>query len=468
MAPKWPPMANILPFRTPDKKAYDLRHQQDVFRRLSREWRPYLSPSELSVLLLIIDQTVGMSREEWGFSYRMLEYGDVLTAGTGLDKRQLIRIVATLERIGFITVRRNSKGLLIRPNSEWESGPATPRAAERQAIGRGKGKSGDTDVTLSGDTEVTPPVTRKSPIREEAKEKEEIKKEAENAAARYRGGHRDTFSSSFSAPVRMRQRPVRQSAPEKETPPPVAPTPSPTDGWVEATPATTKQQPHRENVKPGSIEQTARHAFEVAYAGRPDYLFMPWGKRDKGMLKTVILNRWEGTAEECHDMFEWIFSEWDAIIGHNFRWMKKSPPPSLPEIGFIVRQAYRIIPLFTKNKRDKWIAQMSDPEERRYHELTVREGNTADEAKMIIAEERAVERMREENAKAKADANRALRVARLEAERAAKLRRRGIHPSSETAKRMAAEEAARRPTDMPPLEDIPDLATLATIPFRED
>lgn len=239
------------------------------------------------------------------------------------------------------------------------------------------------------------------------------------------------------------------------------------DGWAEAKLATTKQPP-RENLKPASIEQTARRAFEVAYADRPGSMFLPWTQKQAGMLKKVVLAKWTATPEECHDMFEWIFSDWDAIIGHNFRWMTKVPPPALPEIGFIIAQAYRIIPLFTKNKRDKWIAQMDDPETRRYHELTVREGKTADDAKMILAEERAIERMREENAKAKADANRALRVARLEAERAAKLRRRGIHPSSETAKRMAAEEAARRLADMPPPENLPDLATLATIPFRED
>lgn len=174
--PNGPVMMNVVPFRAPDKKAYDLRYQQDVVRRLSREWRPYLSPSELSVLLLIIDQTVGMSRAEWGFSYRMLGCGDKLTAGTGLDKRQLIRIVAALEEIGFIAVRRTPKGLQIEPNCEWKPGPATPREAEKRAIGRGKGKSGDTDVTSSGDTEVTPPgdtdVTHKRRCKREGRNKE--------------------------------------------------------------------------------------------------------------------------------------------------------------------------------------------------------------------------------------------------------------------------------------------------------
>lgn len=160
-----PKVVPLRPSSVAGKRPFDHRSQFDqerMRRHLCRFWRVFLTPSEFYLLDLIIDQTVGMGRPQgvpWGFSYRMLEHGDEITAGTGLDKRHLIRLIASLVRKSFIIADRNSKGLTITPNIARfleEEGQPPPKRTEKA---RGDAQTGDISVTSlaqSGDTDVTP------------------------------------------------------------------------------------------------------------------------------------------------------------------------------------------------------------------------------------------------------------------------------------------------------------------------
>lgn len=94
-------------------------------RHLARRWMRHARLGEFSLLSFILDQTLCCGVYERLFTYRFMEHGDwdtgpaeTRTRGIGLSKRQLIRLVASLEAIRLINVDRSdtSEGLLISIN----------------------------------------------------------------------------------------------------------------------------------------------------------------------------------------------------------------------------------------------------------------------------------------------------------------------------------------------------------------
>lgn len=101
--------------------------QLEIFRHVSRVWRAELRPAELAVFLFIVDQTVGWGREDYHFTYRELENGNPVTAGTGFSRPALRRWVKSLTEKGLILVDGDkSTGLNIRVNLKWEGSDVLP------------------------------------------------------------------------------------------------------------------------------------------------------------------------------------------------------------------------------------------------------------------------------------------------------------------------------------------------------
>ncbi|MEK1888722.1 MAG: hypothetical protein AAAB35_14365 [Phyllobacterium sp.] len=263
-------------------------------------------------------------------------------------------------------------------------------------------------------------------------------------------------------------KPAKPSSRKKETSSPVAPAPS-SNGWNDPKPV--KIEPHRTILKPAAIEKTFRRAYDVENAGISGAMFVRWTEKEMGILNKTILSRWEDTPESCHNMFEWIVRDWFMIRKRLFSWMDrpgKEGAPKLPTISFICRQRAWIVPAWHGNKQAEWVAQIDDVEERRVQKLLL-EGHSRDDVFLIIAEERAKEKMREENAKKTAEAAQMLGTARIIQQKLKEQRRWGVdnpHPSSQIAQRLREEQAkAAAPA---PNEPIPSLDELMNVPFREE
>lgn len=113
--------------------------QQTVLRHFDRNCLPYLTRPQSHVFRHILDQTISAGRATWGFSYRKIAEGDGHTKGVGLSRRQVIRIVASLEKLGVISVDANTKWNNITPDIRWMPGPDMPTVQEKRKQARQRG-----------------------------------------------------------------------------------------------------------------------------------------------------------------------------------------------------------------------------------------------------------------------------------------------------------------------------------------
>lgn len=219
-------------------------------------------------------------------------------------------------------------------------------------------------------------------------------------------------------------------------------------------------------MRPSDFEAAFRAAFERVYMERPERMPARWTVKELSMVKNAVLSKWSLDRLAARDtnvlhFADWIVTEWDYLRHHVFSFMTRWPPPAEPEIGFICRRHSVLLSAFNGNERDKWIANIDNYEERRLRELMMKHGKSREEALMILAEERARQKMRDENRKAKQEANDAwqkAQIARKEAERL-KLAKGYVHPESQTALQQRAEKL-REELGVRPLasdEPLPDL-----------
>ena len=107
----------------PRGEEHDIRSplgQLAVYRDLSRVWRGTLSSSEISVLLYLADQTVGIGIETRTFTVRGMVRGADKACGIGIQARQLRDHLHNLENKGSIFVDPDkSKGFTITVNRKW-------------------------------------------------------------------------------------------------------------------------------------------------------------------------------------------------------------------------------------------------------------------------------------------------------------------------------------------------------------
>lgn len=320
--------------------------QNGITRQLTREWRPYLDHTELSLLLLILDQTFGMNRRSWGFTYGKLGHGDKMTAGTGLSKRHLIDLVDNLERLGLITTLRNSKGIDIVPDLDWQPGPDTPTAlerAERRSVERSEkrkvvrpaaphdevhvesGEAGCTGLapmgaagrTTSGEAGRTHKRTRQ--VRDRSIEENEARGHLSATAA-------PAPAKETSVPVvRQRQRPVANGASwEKDA-----------SGEKERFPvpaAALSLAPDKTAIRltPEAIDQTLRRAVARYWPNA----ITPWPNERRIGVAQLIAARWSRTGtgpQMAHRFADWLIWAWSDIE-------LTYAAPEYPEADFIGRK----------------------------------------------------------------------------------------------------------------------------------
>ena len=211
-----------------------------------------------------------------------------------------------------------------------------------------------------------------------------------------------------------------------------------------------------------------RTAFERFYADHPVARFKPWSQKEAAMVRQTFVRYYGDRPDYLHDLFTWSVEMWPVLMGAEFGWTKKVSRPDFPDIRFMCQFYANFEAAYRRRALEKHLKAIPDEWERRRAELTTRDGKSAEEADRIIAEERAMARIRSEvQAKLNAAAAKE-RAANIALKQASKLGGpRVIHPESATAVAMRREAIAKRYEDVDP-STLPSLEELAKIPFRED
>lgn len=436
--------------------------QQAIMRNFNRIWAAHLETHEYRLLGFILDNTVNRGWSRRLFSYRLMENGDNITCGTRLSKRQLIRTIAGLEAKQAITVDRadTTKGLWIAANAEWNPRDTIIPVPKRRKEGR-KNAALSSDnhrfCAEGSDTCDTSPATLMSPpechrrhhIKEETLEEKIGEKDYSDPV-----GSKGPVSL-ISVPVRVRQRPTSGLAlPAKKEIPPTGAIPPYEPSLPLSLPIARREfspaepsadrRPNLEVVlpflKPSAIEKTYRAAFEEAYSDQPGVMPTKWTVEQLGMINNVVLKRWLGTPEECHEYVEWLVVNFYRLRRTAFSWMKKPCAPVAPDAKFIARWHTNLLSAYHERKQESWIESIDSHELRNFKRMTTVEGRTEEEARMKLAEDRVTLALREEMIKRERQAATMFRTGQIAIEQANKMPR-GIHPRSETARRIRELEA---------------------------
>jgi hypothetical protein len=168
----------------------------------------------------------------------------------------------------------------------------------------------------------------------------------------------------------------------------------------------------------------------------PHSIHKPWSIREKAQVKQQVKVWLHATQIAFPAFVDWAVRNWSGIIAKQFKWMTKSPPPAVPSLPFLLSFLGQFTECWSEGKLDEWLKSS----ERTEMEKLLASGMSTDEATAEIGRRRAIEGMREENQKVRAEAASKLRRAERVERRTGNVM--PIHPQSLAAKRARGEVPA--------------------------
>ncbi|UVC11195.1 hypothetical protein IHQ71_11820 [Rhizobium sp. TH2] len=413
--------------------------QMDLSRFFDRQLRDYFDLNVYSMLRHLFDQTIQMGRDSWGFTYMRIAKGDTMTNGVGCDERTAKRLVAQLAEIGVIIKEPNPKGVQITFNLNWRPQPGQRRAYEDRKKAPTR-KMGDTRVTRPVTGMSPPAVTGMSPIREEDVREEEIRGEAFYSAPASQ--NRVIGSSDFNFIEEVE--PASPSAQEPPAPQssssPQVPTGTPTKELRKTHDRPTQAQ---QKVKPGAIEETFRAAFDDAFRDYPGAIWVGWTGKERAIVNNALIKKWERKPEDLHEFLRWAVTNWTQIMSYRFSWVKHDRP-EIPTLSFLISMLAHFRKAYASDMTEGWLRSIKDHEKAEFARLTLKGGLTQEEARMKIAEKRAVSRMWEKNNAVELAASQKYHSALRMQEDAKRYGALPIHPKSQRAMEIRREASQRR------------------------
>ncbi len=459
--------------------------QINYARKIMREWIG-LPDDQFKLLFFIFGKTIAWGVTGTHLTYRMLANGDHTSRGIGKSERPLRASLTALEKFGAITVDRTdqaTKGLFISINLEWSPEENVVPTPKRLQQGRDTAAyTSSSDADNNGWECDTPAVDSRPPRSQTAgpsgREQPDIKAglskhdspkhDRGTPAPLARNRTSPSASLDFEAASGWEDsepavRPVSPSS----SPVALAPSSTTVDSLMGAAMQKTRRRLTKaeRKLQPGAIEATFRAAFAQHFDKQPGAVLPAWTVADLGMVNTTLVKRFIGRTAEAHALVRWSVENWQSVMAHSFRWMKREKPPEFPVLGFFLRFLSDFISAHGRDLTDRWIRAMKDHEEREFRRLTVKDGLTKDEAFLRIAANRATEAMRDENRRAKEENRILLQKARLVEARVKRMGDQSVHPESQVARgaRAREEEARlqklREEHGVKPLEpgEVPDL-----------
>ncbi|MEP2735366.1 MAG: hypothetical protein ABJP34_03630 [Erythrobacter sp.] len=355
-----------------------LQYKLEMYQRVIREWRGSLSSDEFSVVMLIMDRTVGWGQPSATITAGSMMHGGGMYSGMDISRATYFRVLGTLEEKGLIRRRKTGTGSnRISINPGW-----TPAMLKRPK--RLKNASED-----PSQAETTPSHSEATPSQRETL---------------YTGNpitdNPLTRSVAASGPNSNQK---RNSAPEKSQTqpspqdPPSKPEPEAAQQKIEtavsgnraARQAKINRTKGRTDVSAG-IETTWRAALNETF---PGVSHAPWDGRIRKNVKDKA-KAWTFANQVAFDeLVDWSVRNWTQIVKRQFKWMRKRPAPSHPDIGFFIRFSSDFMEVWAGGELKEWLRKP----ERTKHELLMAKGRTREEAGLEIATDRAAGQMNKKN-----------------------------------------------------------------------
>ena len=458
-----------LPARSGGSGTLDLNNPLDqltVERGLTSAWTEMLSDREMRVFQFIIRMTTGFSRLTWRFTYRQFSEGNDTCAGLHRSEPNLRAALKGLQASGHITIDPDRQwGLTITVNLKGlYKVLATPKRLKQE-----KNSRRDTPHEID-----TPPPTKSIPLPHRNRGDQlvpvlepELEPETVVAAATAvqpvldfeEGGKIEPSPSLPAKPIfRVRTRPIAAPPePAHANPLRLATTPAP--GPAKAPTLSAK-----------AAETTWHRAAKLAPAG-DRIVIRAWTIADKGKFNAALGRTWTADPAKLHEFIEWSVSNWTRIITDTFRWMTKTPPPVMPNLGFFLAQRERFLDAFNRNTIAADRDALDTVQERRLHEMVTSRGFTQAEAERVILRDQAKSDLRGEMDKREQEVARQARVnAMHERDLVKRFGNKPLPHRNAAAPRPAYEPykpaPPPEPYDGPPLIDMPEWGpdTRAPIP----
>jgi hypothetical protein len=419
--------------------------QLAVYRCLTRVWRSSLSSPEISVLLYLLDQTVGIGIETRTFTVRGMNRGADKAAGLGMGATQLRQHLHNLENKGLIGVNSDkSTGFTITVNRDWE--PETTQEEGGEMLSKPNRMQQELSERVGDDEKGwedpigkpidpcrktdTPPVGKPAPPLSENRHplKEPtlstFSKNLSKSTCGSSDDDRDGWEGSAeensipeettSVPlgsVRKRQRPSAKTA-EQDVPaenfatgftdPLYGDVPAP--ARKRARPTAEELAAHREakraegrtRTNPGSVAKTFEEACREFFSDIEGIRHHTLTRVELGKLKQGLCKDWAGEAEMLHQFIEHAVANWTQIVAEEFKWMTQSSPPTAPDLLFLNWRRADFIDAWNQRKRSSWLDKVPTVDRRRYHTLTKVHGMSSQEAILKVAKEKSDRETREE------------------------------------------------------------------------
>lgn len=436
--------------------------QLKVYRRLSREWRAHLSHAELSLLLFMVDRSVGWSHGHVRITKNQILNGDTKHgAGFGGKPTQLKALLGRLCSLHVLNRipaagedLRQNKGdtyeinyrmtademlsITKKREEELEKG-GDPRSENRPTPGQnfdhppvGKSTPINRTNTRTSDRTTSPGSADASPAVGSGLGEGDYSSPEENldSVPAEKSENVNPGSPKLPLPVRRRQRPTAKPAQSKTAPSaPVLPVakkvnPGSTSKTAADVLAEAKARPARNTqrgAKPTDLEKTFVSACTDSFAEIGGYNHVKWTRKDLGKVRTVFINRWGKDVEDLHQFFEFVGSKWSQLRKEYFKWASRPAMPVAPDIGFLILRNKEFVAAWRDKATFDGLKKLKSWEQKQYHYLTKDEGKSHEEALRIIGEEAAQRKMRAENEQTEKNVRTLRRLAerdRKEAERA--------------------------------------------------
>ena len=370
-----------------------------VYQRLARDWAAALTSHEVSLMLHIIDRTLGWQKTRVTISTRRFLDGDTVYCGLAMSRATMFRTLRSLEDKSLIVRHDDPHGRKIKVyavNLGWK--PHMLAVAKRLK----KQSQPDTTPSHIGTTQSHVETREK-----EKGEKEEVENELSGAPE---PSVPDTGDNSSRAPNEI----IRAAG---------------------QTFRAVRAQPEGNSVK--AIVQHAEALWRDALAEHhPTAMAQRWSMREVGMVKGKAKDWIHVRQISFPDFVEWCVINWAQIMRKQFKWMTKSPPPDVPNLGFLVSFMSQFADCWGDDKFREWLTSA----ERTEHEKLLAKGFSPEEAAAELGKRRAAEEMRDENRKASDRVALRERALDRKEKRVARMEHMPAHPQS----KKATEERRRR------------------------
>jgi hypothetical protein len=394
-------MTNVLPIDNRSAEAManrfngsdhiDTLDRAIVYQMANRVWRKYFNPTEISVLYYIIDRTIGWGKTSFSASVKNILTGNEDYAGVGVSRATLFRILHVLEMKGVIGRITKATHIVINLNVNWLQQLERKMTLPIPKRLQGTAKKPDTSLTMRP---------------------HQSHNETQNKRSNYKG----SLLAGYGA-TRHNTDADDDKGAKAQTKDATASLAKTISNIQTAQRNTTSDRISSimEKIRPSTVDVEALWV-NTMIEHHPKVMHRAWTRVLQARLKREV----KGFMLQGHTFGQyvaWVVQYWPQIIDRHFKWMKKSPAPTTPDIGFFLSFQDR----FTQAFHSREVERMVNKGTHKTVEQLMAGGMTKDDALLTVAKRQVSASMADENRRVMEKVAQERRRAQRDLEQAKKL-----------------------------------------------